>query len=72
MYVTKEDWNINLEPKLYLDGQIESITLLLQIGITHVRNDLGEERLNTASPYTPFSLILLFCLFTLILFYVFL
>lgn len=38
MYVTKEDWNVNLEPKLYLevylDGQIESITLLLQIQIT--------------------------------------
>lgn len=29
VYVTKEDWNVNLEPKLYvkyyLDGQIESI-----------------------------------------------
>lgn len=50
MYVTEEDWNVNLEPKLYLevylDGQIESINSAAAdadysvLGMTLAKEDL--------------------------------
>lgn len=71
VYVTKEDWNVNLEPKLYvkyyLDGQIESINSAAAdrdysgLGMT-----LAKETLYFSPPpprlpsYTPCSLIPLF------------
>lgn len=61
MYVTEEDWNVNLEPKLYLevylDGQIESINSAAAdadysvLGMTLAKEDL----ILPPPSYTPFS-----------------
>lgn len=79
MYVTKEDWNVNLEPKLYvkyyLDGQIESInsaaadTDYSVLGMTLAKEDLilPSPCHTHPSPSSCFS-----HLFTVILLYVFL
>lgn len=79
VYVTKEDWNVNLEPKLYmkyyLDGQIESInsaaadTDYSGLGMTLVKEDftLLSPHNTHPSPSSRFS-----HLFTVILLYMFL
>lgn len=81
VYVTKEDWNVNLEPKLYmkyyLDGQIESInsaaadTDYSVLGMTLAKEDFlllfPHPRHTYPSPSSHFS-----HLFTVILLYVFL
>lgn len=69
MYVTEEDWNVNLEPKLYLevylDDQIESINSAAAdadysvLGMTLAKEDLILPP-PPAPSYTPFSLIPLF------------
>ena len=66
VYVTKEDWNVNLEPKLYLevylDGQIESInSAAADADYSVLGMTLAKEGLILPPPsYTPFSLIPLF------------
>lgn len=81
VYVTKEDWNVNLEPKLYvkyyLDGQIESInsaaadTDYSGLGMTLAKEtlyfSLPPPRHTHPAPSSRFS-----HLFTAILLYVFL